>query len=100
VAIKHNKTYTTTYAHLSRYAKGLKKGQWVSQGQLIGYVGSSGLSTGPHLDFRVKKNGKFVNPLKLKSEPAPPITQAELPLFLHQVEQARAEMSRLAAAGR
>ena len=66
VRIKHNSTYTTAYLHLSGYAKGLKVGQRVRQGQVIGYVGSTGRSTGPHLDFRVWKNGQPINPLKLE----------------------------------
>ncbi len=65
VRIKHNSTYTTAYLHLSRYAKGLKAGDRVRQGEVIGYVGSTGRSTGPHLDFRVWKNGQPINPLKL-----------------------------------
>ena len=65
IEVRHSSTYTTCYGHLSKYAKGIKKGTRVEQGEVIGYVGSTGLSTGPHLDFRVKKNGKFVDPLKL-----------------------------------
>ena len=71
--VKHNSVYTTTYMHLSRYAKGINKGSRVTQGQVIAYVGSSGLSTGPHLDFRVHKNGKPVNPLKMESPPDVPL---------------------------
>ncbi|MDR1720761.1 MAG: peptidoglycan DD-metalloendopeptidase family protein [Dysgonamonadaceae bacterium] len=73
VKIRHNSVYTTAYLHLSRFAKGLKVGQHVRQGQLIGYVGSTGLSTGPHLDFRVWKNNKPVNPLKIESPPREPV---------------------------
>lgn len=73
VKIKHNSTYTTAYLHLSKYAKGLKVGQHVQQGQVIGYVGSTGSSTGPHLDFRVWKNGTPIDPLKMVSPPAQPI---------------------------
>jgi len=73
IKVRHNSTYTSYYLHLSRFAKGIKKGCRVEQGQLIGYVGSTGLSTGPHLDFRVKKNNGFVNPLKIKSKPAAPV---------------------------
>lgn len=65
VRIKHNSTYTTAYLHLSRYAKGLKAGDRVRQGEVIGYVGSTGRSTGPHLDFRIWKNGKPIDPLKM-----------------------------------
>jgi murein DD-endopeptidase MepM/ murein hydrolase activator NlpD len=73
VKIKHNSEYVTQYAHLSGYAKGIKSGAHVSQGQVIGYVGSSGLSTGPHLDFRVQQGGRWVNPLSLKGGEAEPI---------------------------
>ena len=73
VKIKHNSTYTTAYLHLSKYAKGLAVGKHVKQGEVIGYVGSSGSSTGPHLDFRVWKNGSPIDPLKMQSPPAEPI---------------------------
>ena len=73
VKIKHNSTYTTAYLHLSKYAKGLAVGKHVKQGEVIGYVGSSGASTGPHLDFRVWKNGSPIDPLKMQSPPAEPI---------------------------
>ncbi len=82
VEIKHNRTYTTTYGHLSKYGKGIKEGVRVSQGQVIGYVGSTGLSTGPHLDFRMKKNGTHVNPLKIDVPSADPIPKDELADFL------------------
>lgn len=73
VKIKHNSTYTTAYLHLSKFASGLQVGQHVKQGQVIGYVGSTGSSTGPHLDFRVWKNGTPIDPLKMVSPPAEPI---------------------------
>ena len=73
IEIKHNSTYSTGYAHLSKFAKGLKRGDFVKQGTTIGYVGSTGVATGPHLDFRVYKNGKPIDPLKMKSPPAIPI---------------------------
>ena len=73
IKIKHNSTYTTAYLHLSKYASGLKVGQHVKQGEVIGYVGSTGSSTGPHLDFRVWKNGSPIDPLKMVSPPAEPI---------------------------
>ena len=70
--VKHNSVYTTTYMHLSRYAKGINKGTRVQQGQVIAYVGSTGLSTGPHLDFRVQKNGSYINPSPWKPRPTSP----------------------------
>lgn len=73
VSVKHNSTYTSTYMHLSGFAKSLAVGQKVSQGELLGYVGSSGLSTGPHLDFRVYKNGSPIDPLRMESPPSTPL---------------------------
>ena len=66
VKIKHNSTYQTIYAHMKAFAKGIKEGRKVKQGQIIGYVGSTGLSTGPHLHYEVIVNGKKVNSQKLK----------------------------------
>jgi len=66
VKIKHNSTYTTVYAHMKNFAKGIKSGKKVRQGQIIGYVGSTGMSTGPHLHYEVIVNGKKVNSQKLK----------------------------------
>ena len=73
VKIKHNSTYTTAYLHLSKYGKDIAPGKHVSQGQVIGYVGATGAATGPHLDFRVWKNGTPVDPLKMESPPADPV---------------------------
>jgi murein DD-endopeptidase MepM/ murein hydrolase activator NlpD len=74
IKIRHNSVYTTGYLHLSRFAKGIKAGVRVQQGQVIGYVGSTGTSTGPHLDFRVWQNGQPINPLKMESPSAEPIS--------------------------
>ncbi len=74
IKIRHSNKYETTYMHLSRFAKDIKKGSKVKQKQVIGYVGSTGLSTGPHLDFRVHLNGKPINPLSIKSPPDKPIS--------------------------
>lgn len=81
VKIKHNSVYTTTYMHLSKFASGIKVGDFVSQSQTIGYVGSTGLSTGPHLDFRVYKNGHPIDPLKMDAPPAEPVLEENLPDF-------------------
>ena len=76
VRIKHNGTYSTSYCHFSGYGKGIKQGVYVKQGQVIGYVGSTGLATGPHLDFRFYRNGKPIDPLKVQSPPAEPVDTA------------------------
>ena len=81
VKIKHNSVYTTTYMHLSKFAIGLKTGNRVKQGEVIGYVGATGLASGSHLDFRVFMGGSAVDPLKIKSEPAEPVKLANLKKF-------------------
>jgi murein DD-endopeptidase MepM/ murein hydrolase activator NlpD len=78
IKIRHNSVYTTGYLHLSRYGKGIKRGKRVKQGDIIGYVGSSGYSTGPHLDFRFWKNGHPVNPLSIKAPPVEPVHHKNL----------------------
>lgn len=81
IKIKHKKGYYTTYGHLRRYAKGIRTGAKVHQGQVIGYVGSSGLSTGPHLDFRIIKNGRYINFLRLKFPPVKSVKKEYLKEF-------------------
>lgn len=81
VKIKHNSIYSTAYLHLSKYGEGVSVGAKVKQGQVIGYVGSTGLSTGPHLDFRFYKNGSPVDPLKVKAPPVKPIYDSLMPRF-------------------
>jgi murein DD-endopeptidase MepM/ murein hydrolase activator NlpD len=78
VKIKHNGIYRTTYMHLQGFAKGIRQGVYVKQGDVIGYVGSTGLSTGPHLDFRFYKNGYAVDPLKVEAPPVEPVHEALL----------------------
>jgi murein DD-endopeptidase MepM/ murein hydrolase activator NlpD len=82
VKISHNKTYTTQYLHMSKIAKGMRKGIHVKQGQIIGYVGSTGLATGPHVCFRFWKNGKQVDPLKEKTVSAGPVAKKDRKEFL------------------
>ena len=79
--LKHTNGYTSSYLHLSKYAKGISVGTRVSQGQTICYVGNTGTSTGPHLDFRVYKNGKAIDPLKIPSNPVEPIKKANIDEF-------------------
>ena len=89
VAVRHGGGIETHYAHLSKYIKNLKKGDKVEQGQIIAFVGATGTATGPHLDFRVKKNGKFIDPLKLTGGRSAPIESHQRHLFDKQVAQAR-----------
>jgi murein DD-endopeptidase MepM/ murein hydrolase activator NlpD len=76
--IKHNSVYTTTYMHMKGFAKGMHTGARVKQGQVIGYVGMTGLATGPHLDFRIQKNGTFIDPLKVKAPPVKPVKEENM----------------------
>ncbi len=82
IKVRHNSTYDTAYKHLSRFAKGIRSGARVTQGQTIGYVGSTGLSTGPHLHFEFFVNGKFMDPLRYKFPGASPIPSSSLAEFL------------------
>jgi murein DD-endopeptidase MepM/ murein hydrolase activator NlpD len=75
VRIQHNSVYATGYMHLSRFGEGIAPGKFVKQGDIIGYVGTSGLSTGPHLDFRFYMNGSPVDPLKVDAPPVEPISE-------------------------
>jgi murein DD-endopeptidase MepM/ murein hydrolase activator NlpD len=81
VKVKHNSVYTTQYLHMSGFAKGIKPGVRVKQGQVIGYVGSTGLATGPHLCFRFWKNGKQVDPLREKIPPSHPVKDEYLEAY-------------------
>jgi len=75
IKIRHNSIYTSMYNHLSNFAKGIYKGSQVMQGQIIGYVGQTGYATGPHLDFRIWKNGTLVNPLTIEAPSIEPINK-------------------------
>ena len=84
IQLRHRSGYETVYNHLSSVARGLRAGTRVSQRQVIGYVGATGLATGPHLDYRVAKGGAFVNPLGEKFIPGEPISAADKPSFLRE----------------
>lgn len=97
VRIKHGEGYETAYAHLSRYAKGIRNGARVRQGQVIGYVGSTGRSTGPHLHYEVLQHGRHVNPMGLKVRTGRTLTAEALALF--EAEKARIEALRTGEPG-
>ena len=81
VKIRHNNGYVSYYAHLSRFAKGLAVGQTVQQKQVIGYVGQTGLATGPHVCFRIAKDGRYVDPRRLQTPAGDPVPPELLPSF-------------------
>jgi len=87
VRIRHRNDYETIYLHLRNYAKGIRKGAKVKSGQIIGYVGSSGESTGPHLDYRIKYRGKYINPLAWRFKPVKPLRKEFLEDFKGEAEK-------------
>ncbi|HYH05583.1 MAG TPA: peptidoglycan DD-metalloendopeptidase family protein [Thermoanaerobaculia bacterium] len=93
VRVRHSSRIDTCYLHLSRFAKGLKKGTKVAQGDVIGYVGMTGLATGPHLDYRVSENGKWLDPLKLKSITPDPLHGASLGRFRANVARLKPRLA-------
>lgn len=92
ITIRHQHDYSTLYLHLSRFARGIRAGGRVTQGQVIGYVGSTGLATGPHLCFRLMRNGTYLDPLQHRSIAAPPLTRQALPAFQVYAEQLLAKL--------
>lgn len=98
VKIRHNSIYTTVYMHLNNFAKGLSAGATVRQGEVIGYVGATGLATGPHLDFRMYRDGKPVDPLRVEMPPAEPIDNDEIIEFMDESDRLRQSLDSLMAA--
>ncbi|NOZ79091.1 MAG: M23 family metallopeptidase [Acidobacteria bacterium] len=82
ITVRHANGYQTSYLHLSRYARGIHRGVRVHQGQVIGFVGQTGMATGPHLDYRVRYRGHWINPLRIASPPAEPIPASRRKRFL------------------
>lgn len=93
VKVRHPNGYLTAYLHLSRYAEGIRAGARVAQGDVIGYVGSTGLSTAPHLDYRVQHRGRWIDPLQLANVPAPTIPDSELASFRSWRDAMRVRLS-------
>lgn len=87
VVVRHRNGYKSYYGHLSRYGPGIREGMRVTQKQIIGYVGSTGLSTGPHLDYRLTKDGRFRNPLKEVFPPGQPIGKGDLEAFQNMKDE-------------
>jgi murein DD-endopeptidase MepM/ murein hydrolase activator NlpD len=92
IIINNGSTYSTLYAHLSSYSRGLKKGSHVKQGQVIGKVGSTGLASGPHLHYEFRINGKHVNPLTFRQPAAEPISDSQRVSFLKTSERMNLEL--------
>ncbi len=97
VIVQHGQNYTTLYAHLSRYKKGQRLGSRIKQGQVIGYVGKSGLATGPHLHYEFRINGSHRNPLTVKLPQADPINRSLLAKFKKQTEPLLAQLNKAKA---
>ncbi len=87
IEIQNSHGFATCYGHLHKFGKGIAKGRHVVQGQVIGYVGNTGESTGPHLEYRVRKNGKYINPLKMTIPAAMPVTEEYREMFSRVVEE-------------
>jgi murein DD-endopeptidase MepM/ murein hydrolase activator NlpD len=95
IILRHQGTYSTVYGHLSGFAPGLRQGTRVSQGDIIGYVGATGLASGPHLHYEFRINGVHQNPLAVALPTAPPLAQHQLPHFREQVQQSLARLDQL-----
>jgi murein DD-endopeptidase MepM/ murein hydrolase activator NlpD len=95
VRIEHGDGYATAYAHLSRFADGMRSGRRVDQGEVIGYVGSTGRSTGPHLHFEVLVNGEQVDPLEVAQPPAESLEGAQLAAFRREVATVETRLAEL-----
>ena len=99
LTVRHNGVYSTQYYHLSRFAKGIKRGMLVKQGETIGYLGSTGLATGPHLEFRLLKRGRPVDPLKEDIPAGEPLEKDYLETFKRQAIELKTSLDRIEMAG-
>ncbi|MDO4462091.1 MAG: peptidoglycan DD-metalloendopeptidase family protein [Bacteroidia bacterium] len=95
VKVRHNSVYTSVYMHLRGFAKGLKRGARINQGELIGYVGKTGLATGPHLDFRVYMNGKPIDPLKMEAPSVEPVSNDNFDRYIQYSDSLKTILERL-----
>lgn len=93
VILKHGKSYTTLYAHMSKFNKSVKQGSQVSQGQVIGYIGKSGSATGPHLHYEFRVNGAHKNPVTVKLPNSSPLPKTEMARFQEETRQLTAQLS-------
>jgi murein DD-endopeptidase MepM/ murein hydrolase activator NlpD len=93
IKIRHNSTYQTLYLHMERFARGMKKGKKIYQGEVIGYVGTTGLATGPHLCFRMYKNGSPVNPNRVKTRSASPVSDINKDIYLSAIKPLAAKFT-------
>lgn len=100
VVLQHGTNITTLYAHMTRFAKGIRSGTYVKQGQIIGYVGSTGLATGPHLHYEFRVNGTHRNPATVKLPNAAPIAKAELDRFKMSTDTLLAQLETYQESGR
>jgi len=94
IRIKHNSSFESAYMHLSAFPNGIHLGTHVHQGQIIGFVGSTGLSTGAHLDFRIYKDGTPIDPLKVKSPPTDPVKKSDMAAFIIKADVLRKLLDR------
>ena len=95
IQISHGNELTSMYGHLSRFASGIQNGASVKQGEVIGFVGASGLATGPHLDYRVTRNGRFVNPISIKFQPSTPVKPQYMAAFQSHKEKWQNQLATL-----
>lgn len=86
IKVRHKNGYVTLYNHMSSFAEGTRRGREVQQRDTLGYVGSTGLATGPHLDYRVKKHGKYINPLHIDSQPVKPVPEEKIKDFQERIK--------------
>ena len=93
VKVRHTGEFETAYLHLSRFGDGMRPGRRVRQGEVIGYVGASGTATAPHLDYRVKHRGRYLDPMRLGGVPAPPLSEAQLASFMTVRDEVRRQLA-------